>query len=267
MTSEQHEQHETHDEDPDLPFGGKVMTLWDHLAELRTRLVRSLLAVLVFFVIAFIFSTQIIEFLKEPLLAVLPGSNGDIHIFSPIDAFIIKLKVGLLVGVVFACPVWIYQFWRFIEPALYANERKYILPFIFGSTSLFAAGVGFCYFIIFPLALEFFITMGSEIGTPTIGLKEYFNLLLMLILGFGIVFQTPIVLILLAVLELVSSKALSEYRRLVLVIILIVGAALTPPDPMSQIGLAIPMYLMYEMSIIIIRMVEKNREKNKAAAA
>jgi sec-independent protein translocase protein TatC len=233
------------------------MSLYDHLAELRSRLMRSLGAVLAIFAVGLFFSTELIEWLKEPLLAVLPGENKDIHIFNPVDAFTIKLKVALLAGLVGACPVWIHQFWRFIEPALYANERKYILPFILGSISLFVAGVTFCYLIIFPMALEFFINMGAEIGTPTIGLKEYFNLLLLLVIGFGAVFQTPIVLILLAVLDLVSSEALAQYRRFIIVVILVVAAILTPPDPLSQIGLAIPMYIMYEISIIIIRRIEK----------
>ncbi|NRA44952.1 MAG: twin-arginine translocase subunit TatC [Oligoflexales bacterium] len=244
-------------EEEQLIDGGKVMSLFDHLVELRQRIVKSLIAVLIFFGIAMAFSTEIIEFLKQPLLSAIPQNKDALHFTGPLDVFITSIKVGFLTAIIFACPVWIYQFWRFIEPALYKHERKYILPFVFASVGLFVAGVSFCYYAILPLALEFLITLGMEVGTPIITITDYVSMLMLMIFGFGFIFETPLILVLLAILDLVSAEMLAKYRRYVLVGILFVGAILTPPDPLSQVGMAIPLYLMYEFSILIIRMIKK----------
>lgn len=233
------------------------MSLFDHLVELRQRIVKSLIAVLLFFGIAMAFSTEIIEFLKQPLIAAIPKDTDALHFTGPLDVFITSIKVGFLTAIIFACPVWIYQFWRFIEPALYKHERKLILPFVFASVSLFVAGVSFCYFVILPLALEFLIALGMEVGTPIITITDYVSMLMLMIFGFGFIFETPLILVLLAILDLISAEMLAKYRRYVMVGILFVGAILTPPDPLSQVGMAIPLYLMYELSILIIRLIKR----------
>jgi sec-independent protein translocase protein TatC len=248
--------------------GGKVMSLWDHLGELRNRVVKSLLGILVLFLIALTFAEHIIGFLKGPLTNALPVGKNDLHFTGPLDVFIINIKVSLLAGVVFGTPLWLYQFWKFFEPALYPKERKYILPFVFASSALFIIGVCFAYFVILPIALKFLLEIGLSVGTPIITIKDYLSLVMILVFGFGLVFETPIVLILLAMLDLVSAKMLSEYRRFVLVLILVMGAVLTPPDPISQVAMAIPVYLMYEASIILIRIIKKEKRvpKNTVAA-
>ena len=245
--------------------GGKVMSLMEHLSELRQRLVRSILAVLVFFVVAMVFSNEIIEILKMPLQSALPDTENVLHFTGPMDVFLTSIKVGFLTAVVFACPVWIYQFWKFIEPALYQHEKKLVLPFIFASTLLFVIGVSFCFYIILPLALEFLIGLGKEVGTPIITITDYVSMLMLMIFGFGFIFETPIILVLLAILDLVSAESLAKYRRYVIVGILFVGALLTPPDPLSQVGMAIPLYIMYEVSILIIRMVKRKPSETKKA--
>lgn len=239
------------------------MSLSQHLGELRERVVKSLLAILVLFFVALFFSSQILNFLKGPLAAALPDTADVLHFTGPMEVFLATIKVSLLASFIFSCPVWIYQFWRFLEPALYPGERRYVLPFIFASIVLFCLGVLFSYYGIFPLALEFLMSLGMEVGRPIITISDYLSVLMIMIFGFGIVFEAPLVLVLLATLDLVSAKLLSQYRRFVIILILIISAIFTPPDPLSQIGMAIPLYLMYELSIVII----KKMEKRKAPAA
>ncbi|MFK7873571.1 MAG: twin-arginine translocase subunit TatC [Oligoflexales bacterium] len=241
----------------ELPHGGKVMSLWEHLGELRQRLVRSLLLVMVAFFGALVFSNQILDFLKAPLVAALPAGANALHFTNPLDVFLVGIKVSFFTSIIIAAPYWIMQFWRFLEPALYEHERRYVVPFGVASILLFLSGISFCFFLILPLALEFLLTLGMEVGTPIITVTDYISMLMVLIFGFGLVFETPLILILLSLLDLLDAEMLSKHRSLVAVIVLVVGAILTPPDPMSQIGMAIPLYLMYEISIIVIRALEK----------
>ena len=254
-------------EEEELVSGGKVMSLWDHLSELRTRIVRSAITIIGLFIVAFVFSDQILVFLKDPLASALPPEiNSDLHFTGPLDVFITKIKVSFLVAVVFGAPFWLFQFWKFFEPALYPRERKYIVPFAFASSVLFLTGVSFCYTFILPMTLEFLINMGMEVGTPIITITDYISLLMILIFGFGLVFETPVLLVLLALLEIVDAKMLAEYRKFVLVGILVLGAMLTPPDPISQVAMAVPVYLMYEISIVVIRFIKGKGEAGEAAA-
>lgn len=244
--------------DEELISGGKVMSVFDHLAELRSRLMRSFLAVVVLFFIAFAFAEQILAFLKLPLLAALPKDVNTLHFTGPLDVFVVNIKVAGLVAIVAACPIWLYQFWKFFEPALYPRERRYILPFIVISVALFFAGISFCFFVILPMTLQFLIQMGMEVGTPLITIKDYISLLILLILGFGIVFEFPVIIVLLALLDLVDLQTLREYRRYMIVVIFVLAAILTPsPDPLSMTALAIPVYLMYEASLIVIALIKK----------
>jgi sec-independent protein translocase protein TatC len=244
-----------------LPRGGKIMTLTEHLGELQDRLIKCFLAIIIFFVIGTIFTKEIIEFIKLPLVHVLPKGANALHFTGPMDVFMVGMKISFLVSVIAGCPVWIYHFWRFIEPALYENERKWILPFIFASSGLFLSGVAFCYIFVFPMTLEFMIGMGSEVATSIITINDYVSLLMFLIFSFGLVFQTPIVLIMLALLELIEVEMLANNRRIVFIVCLTVAALITPPDPISQISLTIPMYFMFEMSIHIIRYIQRKEKK------
>jgi sec-independent protein translocase protein TatC len=243
----------------ELIAGGKVMSLFDHLAELRNRIVKSLAGVIVVFGVAFGFADKLIIFLKQPLMDVLPPGMDALHFTGPMDVFVINIKVAALVALVGGSPIWLYQFWKFFEPALYPRERKYILPFVFASVLFFLLGTAFCYFAILPLTLDFLIKLGMEVGQPMITIKDYVSLLLLLIAGFGIVFETPVLIVLLAMLDIVTVETLTKYRRLVVVLILIVAAVLTPPDPISQVALAVPVYIMYELAIIVIRVIKKRQ--------
>lgn len=243
----------------------KVMGLMEHLDELRRRIFRSLIGVILLFSIALTFAKQIIEFIKQPLVSALPEGFNALHFTGPMDVFIANIKVSFLAGVIGSCPIWLYQFWKFLEPALYDHERKYALPFLVSSISLFFGGACFCFFVIMPMALEFLIQMGLEVGTPIITITDYVSLLMILIFGFGLVFETPVILVLLALLDLVDAKTLAANRKYVLVGVMILGAVLTPPDPISQVAMGLPTYLMYELSILIIRLIKRERKPDALA--
>lgn len=242
----------------------KVMGLMDHLGELRSRIVKSLLAIVALFLVSFTFADYLLNFLKVPLVNALPDGHNALHFTGPMDVLVANIKVSILVSIVGACPIWLYQFWRFLEPALYEHEKKYVLPFAFSSVVLFFSGVAFCFFLILPMALEFLIGYGLQVGTAIITVKDYISLVMILIFGFGLVFETPVILILLALLDLVSAESLAENRKYVLVGILLIGALLTPPDPISQIAMGIPTYVMFEASIIFIRILKREDRKKPA---
>lgn len=228
-----------------------------HFAELRSRLIKSFIAVLLFFCGAFFFSNELINFLKQPLLNSLPKENQNLYFTGPLDVFLVSLKSSFLAAFICACPVWLYQLWGFLEPALHKREKKLAKPFLFFSVLLFFSGVSFCFYFIIPLTMEFLIGLGTDVGTPMITITDYFSLLSLMIIGFGVVFELPVVLLLLGFLGVVQAKTLAHYRRHVLVASLIIAAILTPPDPISQLGLAIPLYIMFEISILLLRILHK----------
>lgn len=250
---------ESGDEPRDLFGDGKVMSLFEHLDELRYRLIVSLVSIVVLFCIAIFFANDLLLFLKQPLVAVLPKNLPTLHFTGPLDVFLVGMKVAFLAAIIAASPVWLTQFWRFIEPALYKTERRFILPFIVASLGLFLLGVAFCFYVILPMTLHFLIGMGQEVGTPIITITDYISLLVVLIFGFGFIFEAPLVLVLLASLGVVDAEQLAKSRRHVIVGVLLLAALLTPPDPLSQVGMAIPLYVMFEISIVIIRMMKKRK--------
>jgi sec-independent protein translocase protein TatC len=248
-----------------LVGGGKVMSVFDHLAELRTRLMKSFAIIMVFFVIGFSYADKIMLVLKQPLQAALPPQANALHFTGPMDVFLVNIKVGFLAAVVLSCPVWMYQFWKFFEPALYPKERKYILPFSLVSVLLFFSGVLFCFYGILPMTMKWLMDLGTEVGTPIITVTDYVSLIMMMIFGFGVVFETPLILVLLGILDLVSADSLAAHRRLVIVLILIVAAIMTPPDPISQVALAVPVFAMYEAAILIIRLLKGKQNQTTGA--
>lgn len=241
-------------------YDPKVMSLWDHIGELRSRLIRSLIAIAIIFFIGLAFSDALINFLKVPLVNALPPHTNALHFTSPMDVFMANIKVSALVALVAGAPIWLYQLWAFIEPALYPHEKKYAMPFLTAAVMFFFAGLSFCYYIMLPMALKYLIGMGLEIGVPIITITDYMSLLLSLMFVFGLVFETPVVISLLAMLGILDYETLTKHRKIVFVLILVVAAIVTPPDPISQLALAVPTYLMYEGSILFVKYVVKERK-------
>ncbi|MBN1355641.1 twin-arginine translocase subunit TatC [bacterium] len=226
------------------------MTILEHLTELRACLIKSLAAVGIGAVICFAFAEHIFDFLSEPLIRILPQANREMVFTSLPEVFFVYIKVALFAGILLASPVIFHQIWKFVAPALYSHEKRYVIPFVLISTVFFLLGAAFSYYQIFPYGFKFFIGFSDENIRPMITLKDYLKFSTRLLLAFGLVFEMPIVISFLAKLGLVTPAFLRKNRKYALLIIVIIAAILTPPDIVTQLMMAGPMYVLYELSIL-----------------
>lgn len=233
----------------------------EHLGELRDRLVRSFIAVAIGFVVAYFFKEKLFEILIAPLVTAM-GENGNAQmIFTGLpEAFFTYLKVALLTGVIFAMPVLFYEFWMFVSPGLYRNEKKYFLPIVFLSVFFFAVGSSFGYFIVFPYGFKFFLGFATEHIHAMPSMKEYLGFASKMLLAFGFVFELPLVLTFMARMGLVNVQFLKKNRKYALLIFFVGAALITPPDVVTQIMMALPLMVLYEISIIGARLFGKKKE-------
>ena len=242
-----------------------------HLTELRKRLINTLIFLLGLFIICYIFSDYIYGFLVEPYANAVreDGINRRLIFTALQETFLTYLKVSFFTAFFFTSPFILIQIWKFIAPGLYEHEKSAIMPYLVITPILFLLGGMLVYFLIMPLAIKFFLSFESlgHITNLPIQLEakvnEYLSLVMKLIFAFGLSFQLPVVLSLLARIGMIDSIFLKERRKFVIVIIFACAAILTPPDPITQIGLAIPLLILYELSIISVKIIEnKNKEKN-----
>jgi sec-independent protein translocase protein TatC len=223
-----------------------------HLTELRKRLIISFVAVGVGFAVAYAFSSEIFEWLVKPLIRVLPP--GDKLVFTALpEAFFIYLKVSLIAGIVLASPMIFYQLWMFVAPGLYQKEKRLVLPFVVISSLLFAGGALFGYYVVFPTAFRFLVGFSTENIRALPALQQYLTLCLKLLLGFGLIFEFPVLAYFLGRVGIINSRMMAKNRRIAILLIFVVAAILTPPDVVSQILLAVPLYLLYEISILVVK--------------
>ncbi len=244
--------------------------LIEHLIELRQRLMYALAGVGVGFVLCFSVATQIYNLLVWPYqVARGPGQKIEMIYTAPHEFFFTKLKLALFGAVFLAFPIIAYQLYKFVAPGLYKNERQAFRPYLLWSFLLFIGGALVVYFVVMPLAMIFFLSMEQTGGPVEIHLQakvsEYLSLIMTLILGFGIMFQLPVVLSLLAQAGIVNAQQLRDFRRYAIVAITGVAAVLSPPDPFSMIAMALPTILLYEAGIWRVGMVEKQRRAKEAA--
>ena len=239
-----------------------------HLTELRSRLVKSIIYLFIFFVICYFFAENIYSFLVAPYAeAVKDDEINRRMIFTALhETFITYLKVAFFAAIFITSPIILTQIWKFVAPGLYKNEKKALLPYLIATPTLFLLGGMLVYYLIMPLAIKFFLSFETTINITSLPIQleakvnEYLSLIMRLIFAFGISFQLPVLLSLLARVGFVDSEYLKKRRKYVVVIIFILAAILTPPDPITQIGLGIPLLILYELSILSVKIVEKRKK-------
>ena len=239
-----------------------------HLTELRSRLVTSFIFLILLFVVSYFFSTEIYRFLVQPYTDAILDNNLDRRlIFTALhEAFLTYLKVAFFAAFFVVSPFFLIQLWKFVAPGLYKNEKRALLPYLVATPILFMLGGFIVYYLIMPLAIKFFLGFETvaEPGVIAIQLEakvnEYLSLIMRLFFAFGLSFQLPVILSLLARIGIIDSEYLRQRRKYFVVIIFALAAILTPPDPITQIGLALPLLLLYELSILTVKFIEKKKD-------
>lgn len=256
------------------PVDDHKMPLMAHLVELRQRLIYSMIAFLVCFIVGYATSGYVFEFLQYPLKVAFAGQEGRRMIYTaPTEAFFTYMKVAFFTAVFVSFPVVAAQIWLFVAPGLYKHEKGAFLPFLIATPFMFLLGSAFLYYLILPVALKFFVGFEVPQGEGTLPIQleakmsEYLSLVMTLVLAFGISFELPVLLSLLGKVGIVSSQGLKEKRRYAIVGMVAFAGVVTPPDVFSQVSLAVPMYMLYEGTIWIVRGMEKQREAREAAEA
>jgi sec-independent protein translocase protein TatC len=251
-----------------------------HLVELRKRLAISVASLIVMFFVMFYFHEPLLNWMVEPLnnalIAVgkvsIHAANGMVTTSQVGGAFFVALKVAFFAAIVGALPIILSQIWLFVAPGLYAHEKKMLIPFIFGGTIMFVAGVLFAYYVVTPFGFDFLITFGSFKFTPLINIEDYVGFFTKIMFGFGLAFELPIFAYFLALLGLVDDRQMTAFFKYAIVIIFIVAALLTPPDVLTQLLMAGPLIILYGFSILIVKMVnpakdeeDEDEEENEAS--
>ena len=235
-----------------------------HLEELRKRLIVCFVAVGVGFVAAYGFKEKLFQILTRPLISVMNTQDNLIFTGLP-EAFFTYLKVAFLAGLMLAAPVIIYQFWMFVAPGLYDKEKRHLIPIVFLSSVFFLGGALFGYFIVFPFGFKFFLGFATDTIRPLPSMKEYLAFSAKLLLAFGLVFELPLVITFLAKLGIVSVDFLKKNRKYALLLFFVFAAILTPPDVVTQIMMALPLMILYEISIIGAKIFGKKKSLEEAA--
>jgi sec-independent protein translocase protein TatC len=229
---------------------------FSHLKELRDRLLVCIVAVAIAFIFTYYFKERLFDFLMQPFLKVMPARSS--FIFTGItEAFLTYFKISVVGALFVAAPVILYEFWMFVAPGLYEKEKKYVYPFIFSGSLCFLCGALFCYFVVMPNIYRFFVSYAREFVIPMPDLKNYMGLTLKLLIIFGFIFELPLVAFYLAKAGIINAKLLAKKRRYAILAVFIVSAAITPPDVVSMILVALPLWGLYELGILIAKVFGK----------
>ena len=246
-----------------------TMTVMEHLEELRKRLIVSVVAFLAISIVVFIFYEPIADFILRPYCELPPdllGPQGCKLVFAKVTGgFLFRLKLTALGGLIFTAPVWLYQIWAFITPGLTVKEKRYAIPFVLSSVILFSTGAVAAYLTL-PTGIRLLVTIGGDDLIPFLGAEEYLNFVGLMFLGFGLMFELPLVIFFLGLAGIVSIDMLRKQRKVALVGILALAAVVTPSqDPYTLLVLALPLYALYEGTILLLRLILKRRQRSEAS--
>jgi len=229
----------------------KELGFLDHLEELRGRIIKSLICIILFSIGFYFFSERLIDFVTRPI--------PEVYFMAPTEAFSTRIKISLIAGIIISVPVIFYHIWKFIVPGLFAKEVKLIVPAVLASTIFFLIGAGFCFFLVLPLSIKFLLGFGTEKLKPMIQIKDYVSFVSYLILAFGAVFELPVVSYFLGKIGIITPNTLRKGRKYAITAILVLAAVITPPDVFSQLMLAGPLYFLYEVSIVVVKLTGKKK--------
>lgn len=273
--------------DTDNDIDDSTAPLIEHLAELRTRIINSLIAFCIAMLFSFSVAGPIFNFLAQPIarLLVEHGQQPELIYTGLQQGFMVRVRISVFGGFILAFPIIAYQLWRFVAPGLYRKEKKAFLPFLLASPALFALGAAFAFYVVMPIAYDFFLSFqqfgsgelvqgaqqaaggNEEVKIQFLGtINEYLGLTMKFIIAFGLCFQLPVLLTLMGKAGLITADQLSGFRRYAIILLLLVAAIATPPDVMSQMTLFLAIYPLYEISILLVRSVERRREAELKAA-
>jgi sec-independent protein translocase protein TatC len=237
-------------------------TFLSHLIELRDRLLKALGAVILVFLPCFFFAPQLYDALAQPLMAALP-EGAHMIATGVVTPFLVPVKVAMMVAVCVALPVILYQAWAFVAPGLYAHEKRFVLPLIVASSFLFFAGMAFCYFFVFGVVFKFVYSIAPKSIEVAPDIENYFSFVLGMFFAFGVTFEVPVAVVLLVKMKMVTVAKLREIRPYVIVGAFVVAAVVTPPDVISQIMLAIPLWFLYEVGIVVGGFIERSAAQSQ----
>jgi sec-independent protein translocase protein TatC len=236
----------------------KELGFLDHLEELRGRIIKCLISIILLSIAAYVFSDQLLEFITRPI--------PQVYFMAPTEAFSTRIKISLIAGIIVSLPVIFYHAWKFITPGLFEKEIKLIIPAVLSSTLFFLVGVVFCYWLVLPLSMKFLLGFGTDKLKPMIQIKDYISFISYMILAFGSVFELPVISYFLGKLGVITPSTLRKGRRYAITGILVLAAVITPPDIFSQLMLAGPLYILYEVSIIVVKITQKKKLASQAEA-
>ena len=236
----------------------KKQPLTSHLQELRKRLVFSFIAVGAGFVICYAFSENLFALLSKPLLKMMP-SGGTLIFTSVAEAFFTYMKVAFIAGIILTSPFVLFQVWAFVAPGLYRHEKRYVIPFVAAGSFFFVLGILFAYFVAIPVGFKFLLGYATDFIKPMPSMKEYLSFSIKFMLAFGLVFEFPVVLVLLARIGVVDAKTMARHRKYAILLIFIFAAVMTPPYIISQLLMAIPLMGLYELSILLSKIFGKKK--------
>ena len=233
------------------------MSFWEHLDELRARVVRCLYVFFAGFIGCYFLSDQILTWLRRPLFQYLPADRQHLYYTGLFENFFVHLRVSGYASLLFLSPVYFFILWGFISPALYEKERKNVFPFVVAASLFFLIGSSFAYFVLFPAGVKYFLSFGTSAEVAWLTLENYISLVLRILFGFGLCFQLPVILVLLGKLGIVTYEMLIQQRRMAIIIVAAVSAVVAPPDAISMLLLMAPLYLLFEGSVLVIRLMQK----------